>query len=560
MTTSSEALSEKSARQATQVAAIVAAVAIAATVITRVGRTEGISYHQYAYFFQQFLFDDYIHASAMLAGLLIAVALAPVRDLASRLAGAATEYPRRTSLVTFAILGAASSWIYRGHPFSMDEYAPMVQAHAFAQGDLTAHYPVPLLDLVIPPVFQGWFFYVNGTTGEAVSAYWPGLALLLTPFAWLNLESWLNPGLSAVALWLIGDLAVKAGGDERCRGWAMLAALASPQFTVNAISFYAMPGLLAFNLLFIWLLLRPSWQGAFMAGVAGSVALVMHNPLPHVLVAAPCLIWLAAQRSRWPRVVAVAIGYAPLALALGLGWPMLLSSMSPTETTQAAGSGVISEWLARASDVFTVPSMHTLLVRWYSAWKAWIWTVPGLLLLPFLVKQRGPIYWLLLSGFLLTFAFYFFVPFDQGYGWGYRYIHPAWGALPILGGVWLATSSGKARVLAASLVSAGLLATPVFLAQTHMTVSGALSLRPAAPSDGNWVVFVAMKPGFPSAEVVQNYPGEGRVLYLFSQGSEADAAVIQARFPQATRALSDARGSIWRLPKQDAAPSSGESQ
>ena len=33
---------------------------------------------------------------------------------------------------------------------------------------------------------------------------------------------------------------------------------------------------------------------------------------------------------------------------------------------------------------------------------------------------------------LLTFFAYFFIRFDQGHGWGYRYFHSAWGVLPIL--------------------------------------------------------------------------------------------------------------------------------
>ena len=56
---------------------------------------------------------------------------------------------------------------------------------------------------MVVPGFQGSFIHVNQETGNAVSGYWPGLALLMTPFAWFKAEWMLNPLLGAVGLWLI---------------------------------------------------------------------------------------------------------------------------------------------------------------------------------------------------------------------------------------------------------------------------------------------------------------------------------------------------------------------
>ncbi|KAF1697887.1 hypothetical protein CSC62_08110 [Pseudoxanthomonas jiangsuensis] len=528
------------------------AVSIVALLVTRLGRQEGLSLYQYAYFYQQFFYEDYVHALAVLVATAAALALAPLRAGLDRLAGYVDAHPWRTSAMAFVVLLAAAKYVYQGHPYSMDEFAPVLQAHAFASGDLAARYPPGIFNLIIPPMFHGWFFQVDSSAGAAVSAYWPGLALLLAPLTWLHLESCLNPALSALALWLIGDLAVRLSGNPRSRGWAMLVALASPQFTVNAISFYAMPALLAFNLLFVWLLVRPrpGWRWALAAGVVGSFALVLHNPVPHALIAMPAMLWLVASRSRRTDLLALLAGYLPLGLLLGLGWPMLVASagLGSGVNDGAVDPGFIQQWTHKLSQVLSLPDANVLLVRWYSLWKTWIWACPGAIVLALLGSRslQGAV--LLWGAFLLTMGFYFLVPYDQGFGWGYRYIHSAWMVVPLAAGVWLATQEGARRALGISLVVAGLLATPVFMWSTQQRISSAIAQKIDPPASGSWVVFVAMKPGHPTAELVQNYPDRPGVTYLFSRGEQVDASLMQAIAPGSARVAADGRGSLWQLP------------
>jgi hypothetical protein len=307
-----------------------------------------------------------------------------------------------------------------------------------------------------------------------------------------------------------------------------------------------MPGLLALNLLYLWLLLRPGRRSAFAAGVVGSLALVMHNPLPHALMAVPCLLWLAGARDRRHRLPFVIAGYAPLALLLGLGWPMLTSSLHMARA-YASGEhvGFVQEWVARVGRIFTLPSQDLMESRRIATWKIWIWACPGLALAPFVLRPRGAAQGLLLAAFVLTYSAFFLVPFDQGHGWGYRYVHPAWGVLPIAGGIWFARP-GAARSFGAIAVAAGLLATPVFLWQTHATIAGALALRISPPAEGRWIVFVTLDQRY-AQDLVQNLPGRDRVRVLVSLGAASDRALMAAQFPQAAEVVHDDRGSAWRL-------------
>lgn len=419
---------------------------------------------------QQVLYDDRLHSLAMLAALLIAMLLVTNQAVASsvgRLADAVGAFPVRTCAMMLVVLAIGAMWVYQGFPYSMDEYAPLLQARAFAEGNVAVQYPAALLDLIVYPAYQGHFILVNNDTGHAMSAYWPGLAILMAPFAFLQLDSVLNPALSALALWLIGDLAARLGGDNRYRGWAMLAAIASPQFTMNAVSFYAMPGLLALNLLYFWLLLRPGRRPALLAGLTGGLALVMINPVPHALFALPCLLWMLLDTGRRRQLLWVGLGYLPIAMVIGLGWPWLTSELGMVRTSGAspelvASAGFFQEWLVRLQGIFTLPTEDIMRARWYASWKAWIWMAPGLAVLPWMGRWRGQAFWVMASALGLSYVFYFFVPYDQGYGWGYRYIHPAWGFFPVFGAIAIAHPVSGLRRLGTVLVLAGVIATPVF--------------------------------------------------------------------------------------------------
>ncbi len=510
-------------------------------------RTPGSNELDYLIYYRLLFFNDFTNSLAMLAALVAALAIAPLRDAATRLAALVSRHPGRTCVAAFVVLAVASRTVYLAFPLSMDEYAPLLQARIFAQGDLAATYPRELLDRMVLPGFQGAFVLVNHETGQAVSGYWPGLALLMTPFAAIGMDWALNPLLGALGLLVIGDLARQATGHEDARGWAMLAALACPQYTVNAISYYAMPGLLTLNLLYLWLLLRPGWKSAVLAGAVGSLALVMHNPAPHVLFAMPCVIWLLANRSRWTRLAPLILGYVPLTALLCFGWPLLTASMGLRPAAVAATDAeFLASWLGKLRGIFELPGLEVLQIRSYAAWKALIWSAPGLLLSAFLIRQSGPAARISLAALLLTFAFYMFFPLDQGHGWGHRYLHSAWGLLPLAAGALAATGGPAGRRFVAAAVVAGMLATPTFMYTTHRTVASSADQMLPRPTEGRGIAFVSNQPGRYSSDLIRNYPEDsGKLITLASYGDDSDQALVEKPAPGAALVVRDGRGTLW---------------
>lgn len=484
----------------------------------------------------------------MLLALLLTMVIPGVKGVLTDLAGWMGKNPGKVIFAAFPALALGAYFIYMHHPFSMDESTPIMQAHAFAHGQMAAYYSPALINSIIPPEFQGYFVVVNHKTGGAISVYWPGLALLETPLVRLGLSWCLNPAFGALALLLIYRLATDITRSSEAGGWAMLVALASPQFTVTAISYYAMASELALNLLFLWLILRPDRKSAFIAGIVGGLALIMHNPVPHLLMAIPCLLWLIWRKERWGRLASATLGYLPLGLGVGLGWWLYLNNFGDgsTDLVGANHPGIVAGLISTMKKVLTLPTESMLFARWLAAWKTWIWACPGLLLTLCIARKRSIQEKLLLAAFILTFIFFLFVPYDQGWGWGYRYIHPAWGALPVIAGVLVATSDNL-RQWGSKIALAGLLATPIFLWQTHATINHELSFRLPTPDTGNWIVFIAQDTsGGYKDDLVQNPPGNQSTRYLISHGTEKDNALMAKFFPKAVKVEQDYRGSKWK--------------
>ncbi|MCW0014674.1 hypothetical protein OIV42_32085, partial [Burkholderia pseudomallei] len=185
----------------------------------------------------------------------------------------------------------------------------------------------------------------------------------------------------------------------------------------------AMTGLLLANLVFVWGFLQPSARRLFVSGVVGSVALTFHNPLPHTLFALPWLIWFLVRRPPLRHAAALVAGYVPLVLLLGLGWILFKAHVAADAAGQLPHPPS-QGFLALVASVFSLPGASILVIRAAGAIKLWVWAMPGLLILAGMGYARwrdNRAVQLLAASALLTFFGYFFVPFDQGNGWGYRY-------------------------------------------------------------------------------------------------------------------------------------------
>lgn len=489
--------------------------------------------------------------------LLLAAGFACASRAPSRLLAAIDAVGRRPwpLIVGFAVCAAAAAWfVYAAYPLCMDEYAPWFQARAFAAGKLTGRVPPAFIPWIVPS-YSGWFLDI-ARDGRIVSAYWPGFALLLTPFTLLRVPWLLNPLIGATSLFFLWRLARKIL-PQRSWGWVLLLAVASPVFLVDAISFYAMSAHLLFNLIFADLLIdAPSARRTALAGAVGSFALSLHNPVPHALFALPWIAWIAS-RPRSRHLLALALGYVPLTLVLVVGWALVRADV---QAASPGGHAALPLWEVAQEfyrSAFSIPDRAVLVARVAGLTKLVLWGTPGLLAIAAFgadqaLRRKAPDPLRLFAwSALLTIAAYFFFPQDQGHGWGYRYFHSAWGALPLLAALPL-LSAGREhleRIVLWTAMASLLVAVPLRLAQVRSFIHRHLAQIPAAPDARREVVFVRPDRGFYSLDLVENDPFlRGRRLTLFSHGDAADADFASRLHPKPTLAVNGDVASVWIVP------------
>lgn len=456
--------------------------------------------------------------------------------------------PATVSLVCAGVLAAGCLGVFHQYPLCMDEYAAVFQSKVFGAGRLTAQLPPALIDRLVPPSFNGSFLFASSVTGQGIEGYWPGFALLLAPFERLGV-SWLcNPLISGAAVYLIFKITLQISNDRRAAGWAMLFALASSAFLAYGMSYYSMQAHLAANLLFAYLLFEVSPRRAFAAGLVGSLALLLHNPMPHALFAAPWLVSLALQRRHWPSLATVALGYLP-GLCVFAYWLVLRGAIVLPDPDALAGVG---------SGVFGLPDGVTFDARVSSTIKLSLWAAPCLLMFAaFGVGEyrHDRRVRLLAWSAALTFAGYWLVRIDQGHGWGNRYFHSAWGVLPVLAGLALGRRHSDAKLVSfagACAVLGALLLVPLQLHQIETLISRQLERFPARQGPGNNVVFVKTEGASYVADLVQIDPFlRDRDLLLVSQGAQRDGDFMHRNWPEAVRTDRNFYMDVWHLGETD---------
>lgn len=469
--------------------------------------------------------------------------------------------------VTTVLLAVGARFIYHAHPLSMDEYAAYFQSQAFAAGELGARFPPGLIDWLVPERLQDPFFRIARDTGTVASSYWPGFALLLVPFTMLDVPWLLNPIVGGATVLVMHRLAREIFADDESVGLVVLFTLASTAVTLNAISFYSMPAHLLSSALFLLLLIRPSPGRALLAGLVGSLALVLHNPVPHLLFALPWIVWLATRSDRLRVLAALAAGYAPLCLALGLGWALYLQDLARAVpvVAPAAPLNEVQSAIQSFARLLRPPSGGIVESRIIGLGKLWLWAAPGMVALAAMGAWRcrnDKGWWLVLgASALLTYFGYFFVPLDQGHGWGFRYFHSAWLVLPLFAvhalqpaEVYAPAATGRLRGYVAACALLGLaVMTTVQGAQIERFVSRHLAQLPAREGAGPRVVFIEPAAGYYSEDLVQNDPFLREPVIIFvSRGREQDEGMMRERFPSYELLSSDARGSVWGAPENRA--------
>lgn len=483
---------------------------------------------------------------------------------AIRLAG---EHPWLAAAAAFPLLCVGSLRIYHDLPLSMDEYAAVFQAKAFAAGSLAGAFPPELIDGLIPRLFQNYFFVVSRTTGEVSASYWPGFALILTPFAALGIPWAANPAIGALTLPAIHRLTLRVSGSREAAGWALALTAASSAYVITSISYYSMPAHLLCNLLYALLLLQPTMPRALLAGLIGSLALTLHNPVPHLLFSAGFFIWLATRPGAPRLLLALVAGYLPLSVLLGLGWHYHLRDLAraagPAVQSSGPQQGPFDVIAAQLGSLITFPGLQTVAARIAGLSKVWSWGAACLLVLAaygFVAGRKLAPVRVLSAALALTFFGYFLVPFDQGHGWGYRYLYPAWFVLPLFAA--LALDSGQAethgdlrRMAAWAVILSAVFATGLRLVQVDAFMARHLGQVPPLASDADpeqpQVVFVNTAAGFYRRDLVQNDPFlRGPRITMAYEGEERAARLMAARFPAYRRSTQAEWGELWTTTRQ----------
>lgn len=465
------------------------------------------------------------------------------------------------AITTFIVLSLGSLVIYQNSRLSMDEYAQFFQSQVFAAGHISGQFPTPLINWLIPQIFQGSFFNVSSVTGAISSGYWPSFALLMTPFTWLGIPWACNPTISALTVLTLHRLADRLFDSAESAGLVVLLTLASPVFFGDGISYYSMPAHMLANCAFTLLLIDVTPRRALIAGLLGSVALTIHNPVPHLAYAIPWIISIARRPGGLPNVLLLLAGYIPLCLYLGIGWFLFSSHLAHEGFTLAHGQTGIDDSFSQIVSIVSLPTAGILLARVIGLAKLWTWSVPGLLL----VACYGSWKWranrncvLIGISALLTFFVYFLVPVDQGHGWGYRYFHSAWFALPILAAAALAnpaklderyasdTSSGPLAFIFVCALLSMLAGTGLRAYQMRQFIGEHERQTPQYHGSERHVEILDPRGAFYGADLVQNDPWlRGNVIRMITRGGASDLQMMHEQFPEMHQVYHDRYGSVW---------------
>jgi hypothetical protein len=460
-------------------------------------------------------------------------------------------HPGIVAGLSACIMMCGTLFVYHNHRLSLDEYTAYFQSQIFAAGHLTGQVPPALLNWVIPQGIQDAFIDVSHTTGRVASGYGPSFSLILAPFTWAGISWACNPIISALTLLAMQRLALGLFENVEAAGMTLLLAAASPVIFANGISYYAMPAQLLASTVYAMLLVRPTLKRACLAGVVGSIALTLPNPVPHILFCIPWLLWLGTRKGGLSLLGATCLGYLPLCVVLGLGWYWYSGSLVHQQDV-----GLPFRW----------PSANTLLIRLMDLAKLWVWAVPGLLVLAGVGawRWRHNTTCLLLAGSALaTLIGYLFFPWDQGHGWGNRYFHAAWLALPLL-------ATAAMFHPAAAPAASPKLATRMFAdPDTQLYVTACIGLMlilgvgwrawqiqdfmaddlkqlPQYRGSERRVVIIDDRLSFYGGGLVQNDPWlRGNEIRMYSEGAVANARMMADNFPTMHKVFADHHGWVW---------------
>jgi hypothetical protein len=316
--------------------------------------------------------------------------------------------------------------VYQNFDLCIDEYLNDFEVKILDQHHLLATVPEEWRDyqnaMKVP--YENY----HSDQGCWASGFLPGFASLDYLFSQFDLSWALSPTLAALSILLLAGLSRRIFPDHPllAANLAILLLALSPQFLAMAMTQFAWTAHLCGTLLWVWLFSHPNRLLFLLTPILGALLIGLHQPHVHPLVAAPFVFRLISNQ-RWKDFAWFAFWY----LIAAWGWYRVFILLRPT----AFATGGDLNNLLPASSLAIIPVLLSLIFATFHAVTLFAWAPP--VLVPFLGmflltwKKQPP---LVQDGFLavcLTFLFYLFFPHPQGHGWGFRYLHSAYGLLAL---------------------------------------------------------------------------------------------------------------------------------
>lgn len=469
----------------------------------------------------------------------------------------------------FIGLVLACYFFYHSYPLSMDEFLPSFQARIFAAGKSWATWPDALIKF---NPHRGSFYTVSTTSGRLISNYWPGYALLKTPFEAFKLPEFINPALAIcfiVAMTQISrhpTLRIGNKGVTSTNGaWVILISFGSAAFFINAISFYAYTAVMLSNALVLWLVILGTRRQLFLAGCIGGFALALVNPFPHFLYALPLVAWsILRDRGKSMHLIG---GYFLVGIPLVFIWPVIgfhISHDLPMTAVSMTATLFDGVWLQNLSrSGWSGPKSPLVNLAWVL--KHEIWAFPGCTVLAFagLWRQRStPVARICILQIALVCLFYFgFVQFNQGHGWGARYFLSLWPAL-IIGILAFIQSTAQSSPRLGAFVFAScslslIFLLPVRLAQVEKFVGNFIQSDPCKNMLAGEICLIDERPGY-TIDYIRNDPFfSDEKIRLFRKGGAADRPVLQGLLKQRDIRTQTPNGTVWTAAKEETKKEAG---
>jgi len=408
-------------------------------------------------------------------------------------------------LIAFALIAwSGHYWLFSDYSLSRDEEMAEFAAWSLSLGWLGRPIPPEWIDYcraIMPE-----FFSPFGADHYWTAAYLPLNAVWRALCGFLGDADLAGPLFLIIGLISLWRAALRLFPDRSdAVTVVMLMALSSTQLLVTAMTPYAMTGHFALNMAWLALVLRDDRIGHAAAGVVALLLAGLHQyhyPLPFL---APFLLWFALGR-RWG---AFLFHGAVLALAVLIWaklWPVMLIDLYGPAADVRPSAGVVDKM---DSLIDRLNKWHPLLhLSRFIAWNNLL-LVPlafiGLWRMGWRAALRGQRVALPLGLGALGMAA---LAIDQGYGWGYRYLHGYIGSFALLAGFgWASMRRADMRPVWLSVVVAVLTGSFLMMRVHDYVAPYAASHRLIMASDAD-VVLVDPRGGRYVTDVVRGVHGE----------------------------------------------------